>query len=544
MKKLATSYLNSPWNNHDHLSALASPRRIILQADVRQLVPNLYSMEIDNLVRWIFYTADQPGSQVDSIYWDTEYFFPHIDDRYTTDDCRKWLNDGIDIMAVLLAAARERGLECFLLHRFSEVERPFGIAKYAGPDAEPLPLNCVKEEHPDWVVQTWWWQGMWNLASDGLKQFKVDLLSRLMGQYDFDGLCIDFARHVPCLPPGQQWENRDHVTTFMQMLREAMAEVAKEKQHPILVGAKVPENERGCRIDGFDVTTWVREELVDLFVIGARTMNVDLAWFRSFTSGTPVRLFPAYEDGQPTDGYHMPGIEFFRGLCDNWWHQGADGIVLMNFTQGTQEMLEEFKLPDIMKRIWHQGHITTCRECGSPDTLHGKDILYAMERRGGFPYASGYFNRNDDAPLPAHLPNDGSYLDLSLNLFTNPAQWNQASSVLVKFVVYGPIEEKEKLEFKVNGIPVSEVSLDYEYKDAQISAPLPSPPSGSVIFRGGNYDSNPEQHLLACTFVIKPCHLQNGTNILSVRCRISPYFIVEENLTVEKVELMYRPKVI
>ena len=71
--------------------------------------------------------------------------------------------------------------------------------------------------------------------------------------YSFDGFELDFARHTPCLPPGRQWELREHATAFVRGVREMLLAVAEERGTPILLAAKVPgrdtrplANGRGC----------------------------------------------------------------------------------------------------------------------------------------------------------------------------------------------------------------------------------------------------------------------------------------------------------
>ena len=54
-------------------------------------------------------------------------------------------------------------------------------------------------------------------------------------------------------------------------------------------------------------------------------------------------------------------------------------------------------------RIAPLTHQQAFREAGDPETMKGKNKFFAVERRGGYPWADGFFNRNDDAPLPLML---------------------------------------------------------------------------------------------------------------------------------------------
>ena len=63
-----------------------------------------------------------------------------------------------------------------------------------------------------------------------------------------------------------------------------LLEVERERGRPFLLAARVPENLEGCHFDGLDVETWAREQLVDIFVMGCRSFDVDIPAFRSITS--------------------------------------------------------------------------------------------------------------------------------------------------------------------------------------------------------------------------------------------------------------------
>ena len=65
----------------------------------------------------------------------------------------------------------------------------------------------------------------------------------------------------------------------------------------------------GCHFDGMDVETWVRDFLVDILVVGTRTANADIAAFRHIVKGTPIKLYPSFDDHHSTDGYREPDLE-------------------------------------------------------------------------------------------------------------------------------------------------------------------------------------------------------------------------------------------
>ncbi|NQT17511.1 MAG: family 10 glycosylhydrolase, partial [Planctomycetes bacterium] len=420
-------------------------------------------------------------------------------------DFQKWRDLGIDPVGRLLAEARKRGLESFWHHRISEVDLNTSGTGAAWKDvASPL-----KQAHPDWVLKTAWWRhGLWNLAVPAVREHTVRALREVAEMYDLDGVQIDFARHVPCLPPGRQWELRDHVTELMRMTRHMAQEVATGRQRPLLVAAKVPRNLEGCRVDGFDVEVWAKENLVDIFTLGSRSADVDVAAFRRVTAGRNIKLHPCFDDHHTTDGYRYPPIEVFRGLFANWHQQGADAVATFNWSNAPPEVCEQLGL-----RPGPRSHEEAYREVGSPEAMQFEDKTFFVERRGGYPWAEGFFNRNDTARLPLELARTGDEATLPVPIADDLGQHaDRVQSVLLRVVLFRA-RSNEPVEATLNGVALPLAARDSEWKDPQIFSPKPQPASGG----SGDYRVNPRQRLLRLDFTVDPRRCRLGENVASIR---------------------------
>lgn len=509
----------------EHAEAVNRRRRIIVQYDLIGNDPKLFGIDIEQLIKTTFHFADEPGSQIDTIIWDIDYFMPK-DENAGNPGLKKWLDEGIDVIRILLEEAKKRGLENIWNHRISEVD--FGPA---GTGLGLTEKNKVKREHPDWVVRSWWWQGLWNLASPGLREYKLDYLRRLL-QYDaLDGIQIDFARHVPCLPPGSQWEHREHATEFVRMVRRMLLEHEGQRGRAMLMSAKVPESPEGCRVDGFDVETWARQRLVDMFTLGSRTINVDLSSFRGMTEGRNIKLHPCLDDHHATDGYQFPPIEFFRGVFGNWRQQGADGVVTFNWAGATDEVYAQCGIEHPLRGP--VSHRLAYREVGSLTTLKFKDKMFAVERRGGYPWAEGYFNRNDGALLPAILRNDGSPLALPVHVCDDLGGSREVIEKLYMRLVLFGAKAGDRFEISLNGVTAEIESYDSEWKDMQIFSPKPQPPSGGA----GRYKVNPEQRLLMVSIPLTPGLFKLGKNMAGIRVVDRAPFPPGDCIVAEKLEV-------
>ena len=137
----------------------------------------------------------------------------------------------------------------------------------------------------------------------------------------------------------------------------------------------------GCHFDGMDTEAWVRDFLVDILVVGTRTANADVTAFHHITKGTPIKLYPSWDDHHSTDGYREPDLEIWRGACANWWRQNPDGMHTFNLMVSSPQSAQNLGISPSPR--WE----TQCKifsEIGSSDTLKGVDKVFFVERRGGW----------------------------------------------------------------------------------------------------------------------------------------------------------------
>ncbi len=409
-----------------HIDAVNRRRRVVVNFDVLLVEPLKYE-NIEAIVKDRFTFIDEPGTCMDSIWWNwcegnivpyPSKFLP----RYNEPGYQKWFEEGVDIVRIFQEETRKRGLEGFYSHRMNGGDNDPQYSQDQGSFIDddshlnPIPL---KQEHPDWLLEVPWnSNGLWNFAIQEVRDYVLRNLRELAEDYDFDGLELDYARSCPHLPLGRAWEHRHCLTELMHSLRAMTLEVEARRGRPFLLAARVPENLPGCHLDGMDVETWAREQLVDLFTMGCRSFEVDVAAFRRITAGTPIKLYCALDDHHSTDGYCAPPIEVLRGVFSNWYRQGADGVQTFNFKYA----------PDPGELHWDM-HRQVYRELGDPEKIRHLDKSFVVQRRGGghgpqiVPNPEdwstprfAYFNTNMFAQLPAALANDGK-ADTLLSLF-------------------------------------------------------------------------------------------------------------------------------
>lgn len=384
-----------------HLEALERPRRIIFQDDVlandafrtRQVGPE----RLRQIISFYMSRLDEKPNQIDSIWFEwgegnTAVWPSQILPR-TENVFPRWWEAGIDPVEVLLSEARKRGREVFFSYRINGSDNDDLFDPPHSFD-QPIPL---KAQHPDWLIHKW--HPFWDFSCAGVRALKLEVVREVARMYDFDGIHIDFARIPVLFPAGQQWSRRDLLTEFMRQLRAALLEIEQQRGRALLLAARVPENLPGCHFDGLDLEAWIDEFLIDILVLGTRTATVDIAAFRRLARGTPIKLYPSWDNHHSSDGYRETDLEIWRGVCANWWRQNPDGMHTFNLMLPSPQAAQNSGARPApgwptQRRVF--------AEIGNPETLKFKDKVFFVERRGGG-HAQPVVPAPDNWHTPRHM---------------------------------------------------------------------------------------------------------------------------------------------
>ena len=397
-----------------HLAQIERRRRVVVNFDAIHGDLKFANIPPSDLVKLSFTFADDPESQIDSIWWNwgeghQSPYPSKVMPLYDQEGYRKWVEEGVDIMRIFLEATKERGLEAFYSYRVNGSDNDLVVTR-------EIPM---KQRHPEWLLAGPWAPDrkiFWDFRNQEIRDYKLSILREVVENYDFDGIEIDFARGPITLPLGQQWKYRHHLTDFMSKVRALTLEAAERRGRPILLAARLPASIEGCRIDGIDIETWTSRQLLDIIALGCRSYEGDVAAYRRITAGTPIKLLGGSDEHHTSDGYDWPPIEVLRGVFANWWQQGADGIYCFNWTYAMKEdadrigaLLHDFRMAPVHRRLY--------REIGDPEMLRRKDKTFVVQRRGGggsgAPGTVGwetprfFLNTNMLAQLPAPLDDQG-----------------------------------------------------------------------------------------------------------------------------------------
>lgn len=494
----------------EHIAKISQQRRIMVNNDVGYPAES-FLVTPDEWIAARFSLFDEPGSQVDCVSWNldegNQAAYPSkILPVVAPPGLIKWLKDGVDIAQAIVGASHQRRLEAFWEYRLNGADRE---ADLTTPARVPM-----KEQHPEWLLKDSWWKpAFWNYAVPEVRAYKVAILREVMENYDYDGLTLDFGRHPPHLPVGEQWLNRDAMTDFVRQVRLMLQGVSQHRGRPILLAVRVASTPAGCHYDGLFVEEWARQRLVDIMIMGVRSADVDVAGFRRLTAGTPIKLYASVDGHHSTDGYFQPPLEFFRGLAANWWHQGVDGILTFNFANESSKWGPLLGRPPLAqdRQAYH--------EMGDPKMLAGKDKMFALQRR----YGAGwdrfsseiwdfFQNINHLAPLPLSLPTNGYSVIKPIYIGDDIAAFRGGEVQAELRVQTANLIDVDLLELKFNGVKVTPVRCEQEEWVSQRHERIPGIAAKQVR-------SEKEGWVAA---KLRPEMFALGENLVGFRIRVAP----------------------
>ncbi len=517
----------------EHRAAVDRPRRIFFQYDPGDLKrKGGFGSDMNTVMEYVYDFTGRPGSQIDALCIDISneavvYYRSQILREIQHPGLMKWRAEGLDFFTHLIAHGHRRGKEVWWGLRMNEVERGDRVGyEPAAAYANYTERNPVKVAHPDWLIRSWWWQGFWNYAVKEVREYRLSVIREVVEQYDFDGVHLDFLRHTPHLPPGRQWENRQHLTAFLHDVRTLLQARARARGRPMLLAARVPDSVAGCRTDGLDIEAWARLGLVDVLLPGTRTINVDVGSFRTALAGAPVKLLPSFDCFHATDGYHgSQSLDLLCGVFGNYLHQGADGVGIFNNPAGSVEVAQKLGLP---KPADYDPQIVST--VGSLVTIAGKPRVYALDRRGGYAHVEGHGSANFAAPLPVTLRHDRSPATLSLPIWESVPPGTEARLRLVLFQHVAT----DEMAATLNGVGLRRNLVDAQWKDARIFAPGLQP---ETVTPGALNRDLAAQKLTRVEFRVPVEALKRGANVLTISVDRRGPFPASKSVKVEKVEL-------
>ena len=232
---------------------------------------------------------------------------------------RSLRESGVDVRQLMAKHCHQRGME-FL-----------GCIRMNDRHSTTLPVGRFIQENPQWhLTQLSGGPGI-DFAADPVRQILLDYIEELVDSVEVDGIVFDYMRWCHLFHPGQGAENAHLLTDFTQKTR-AVLDAATER---LRLGVRVPQTLAECEYLGFDVSAWIRQELVD-FVVPSdffyTDLNTKVEEFVKLTAGTDCKIYPAIHPVTcHGDDVGINDLSHYRAAANNFYAHGAAGVEAYNY---------------------------------------------------------------------------------------------------------------------------------------------------------------------------------------------------------------------
>ena len=243
------------------------------------------------------------------------------------------------------------------------------------------------------------------------------------------------------------------MTDFVRKVRKVLDKIGDERKRPYLLAVRVPDTLAFARRTGLDVDRWLKEEQLDLLVVGGG--------YRPYFGRLKELVDLAHRHNVPA----YPCLNHFRGpvqmqtVASNFWALGGDGFYLFNYLGVTGKEVNSG---------WGVSSAESMRQIGSPKTLRELDKLYRPDPGS----ATAYIGYNNAPPqLPVRLI-DGRAVELVVGDDVGQASRQGRVKELRLQVQVANVAQAEGITVHVNGRSIRAESVRRVDENSFTAPPL------------------------------------------------------------------------
>ena len=347
---------------------------------------------------------------------------------------------GVDSLSLVTKRVHEAGLEVFWSHRINDIHDSF----------TDWLLSNWKRDHPEYLMGTpddmkrykishprYMWSTL-DFEKPEVRDYLYRITEEVCQRYDVDGIEIDYFRHPLFFRPNLEYKPAtaaqvEIMTGFQRRIREMAYREGSRRGRPILVATHVPMSRETCLHVGIDLERWLRDDLLDILVIGSGYQPLSMP-SRDLVDLGHAHGVPVYPNISNSGMEQWGGrIEAWRGAASNVWQAGGDGISLFNWFPGAPND------PLFMT-------------LGDPKTLAGLDKVFGIDNTKEF---FGCLEQGvvQSQILPVTLDSAGKSREVNLPIGEDIAAAAEAGRLkeAVLRVQFTDRKPDDKVELRLNG---------------------------------------------------------------------------------------------
>ena len=194
----------------------------------------------------------------------------------------------------------------------------------------------IIRDNPDWILKGLSGGPAVDFAQAPVRETLLTYVAEVLDAVEVDGIAFDYMRWAHMFQPGQGAEHAHLLTDMTRKARKLLDDAARRRGRsrlPLFV--RVPQTFRECEYLGYDLKTWIREELVDAVIPSDFffiDFNTPVAELVEMATGTRCRIYPSISPviGFGYESLHQKPINY-RAAAYSFYGAGASGIEAYNY---------------------------------------------------------------------------------------------------------------------------------------------------------------------------------------------------------------------
>ncbi|MBE6891206.1 MAG: hypothetical protein E7481_04165 [Ruminococcaceae bacterium] len=238
---------------------------------------------------------------------------------------------GIDVYQIMLDTLRENGIRPWITIRMNDCHSGADETSFLKSDffyeakEKGYMIGSNGEDYG-------YYNTCLNYAVPEVRQRMLDYIEEMLGRYDVFGLELDFMREIYSFDYINNPECRNQMNDFMREVNKILENAEQKWGHDIKLMVRTTRSIESSTVFGFDVASWVSEDLVDALVPSPRwacsDSGIPVKEWVDLVGDKDIAIFPCVEYLHLDYTLTTPDIS--KAYAAAWYSQGADGFYAYN----------------------------------------------------------------------------------------------------------------------------------------------------------------------------------------------------------------------
>jgi len=354
----------------------------------------------------------------------------------------------------------------------------------------------LSKDHPEWILKEYKPTSggadprsreigcAFDFSQKGFRDWLFPIIEEVANRFDVDGIEFNYTRMIECFPSDTAEQSHPIMTGFLRRVRAMLDEASRKKTRGLLFGVRVPASLEGCQRWGLDIPTWIKEGLIDYVApgdIGFTDFNAKYEEFVTLARAHDCYVYPQVEcrlgiaRWKESNRTELQSPDQYRAVSQNIYGAGADGFSTQNYFILWGPMFDVPGESGVQRPQMYPHALNTLKELRDPNTVAMRDRHYIFTPLWG-PGGRGPGRIYQPERIDLKRDEVGPRGEFRFRMCENLPTDSKIDGGKVEFgamLLFKPgIVPGDEIAIDINGAPIPNESIQYEWHNDQAQPPL------------------------------------------------------------------------